>query len=86
MTRRVRDPHHHTCVDRQTYHAMGMFVFGFALAVVLDWLGCPGWLTVVVVVVVLLSTAALHLTHAQHERDEAADARTRARDEWDPRW
>lgn len=73
--RRTRDPRHHVCVDRQTYHAMALYLTGWAVAGLLDWVRCPLWLAVVVLVVTLLAIPALEL---------AWDAEQRRRDRLTP--
>ena len=72
VRRRARDPRHHTCVDRQTYHAMGALLLGWAAAWALGWLEVPGWLSVALLVVALVAIPALTLAWDTEERRRAA--------------
>lgn len=72
IPRHPRDPKHHVCVDRQTYHAMGSFLVGVVLLGGMLWLGVPGWLTTAVLAVALLMIPALHLLADGEERRKAA--------------
>lgn len=66
--RKVRDPRHDVCADRQTWHAMTHFVAGWLLAGVLEWLRVPVWLIVVVLVVGLTTVPGVQLVLDEAER------------------
>lgn len=71
MRRRARDDRHHACVDRQAYHAMGTLLLGWAAAGVLEWIGAPWWVALLVLVVLLLAVPALELAWDAEERRRA---------------
>lgn len=66
--RKVRDPRHDVCADRQTWHALAHFVAGWLVAGLLDWLGVPVWLALVVLVVAVLGVPGIQLGFDEAER------------------
>lgn len=67
-----RDPKHHACVDRQTYHAIGALLLGWFAGGLVDWLGGPFWVGAVVLVVLMIAVPVMELAWDSEERRRAA--------------
>lgn len=68
IRRRPRDERHHVCVERQTWHAMGAMLGGFALCGVLEWADASMPLVLLFLLVAWLVVPAAELLNDSHER------------------
>lgn len=71
-----RDPKHHTCVDRQAYHAMGAYGAGWATPLVLSWMGAPVWLWLTALISAMVVIPVLMLRLDGRERRMVAPERS----------